>query len=148
MSATWRRSKALVPPGTYFVRVRAANTVGVSAPSNQVTVTVASAAACTTAPPAPASILAQSGGLLVALSWPASAGATSYLLDAGTASGATDVGTASVGNVTTYQGVGAAGSLLRARARRQCVRRERAVHRDGGHARAAARRPSCPRAWP
>ena len=113
--------EGLVPPGTYFVRMRAANTVGVSAPSNQLSVTVASAAACTTAPPAPTSILAQSGGLLVALSWPASAGATTYLLDAGTASGATDVGTASVGNVTTYQGVGAAGGyFVRVRAANAC----------------------------
>ncbi len=32
--------EGLVPPGTYFVRVRAANTLGVSAPSNEVVVTV------------------------------------------------------------------------------------------------------------
>lgn len=111
----------IVPPGTYFVRVRAANALGVSAPSNQVVVTVSSAASCTTAPPAPASMLAQGGGLLVALSWPASAVATSYLLDAGTASGATDIGTATVGNVTTYQGVGVTGTyFVRVRAANAC----------------------------
>jgi len=113
--------EGLVPPGTYFVRVRAANTVGVSEQSNQVTVTVSSTAACITAPPAPASMLAQSGGLLVALSWPASPGATSYLLDAGSARSATGIGTASVGNTTTYQGVGLAGTyFVRARAANAC----------------------------
>ncbi len=113
--------EGLVPSRSYFVRVRAANAVGVSAPSNQVSVMVSSAAACTAAPPAPASILAQSGGLLVALSWPVSPAATSYLLEAGTASGATDIGTAVVGNVTAYQGVGVAGAyVVRVRAANAC----------------------------
>ncbi len=113
--------EGLVPPRTYFVRVRAANTVGLSAPSTQVSLTVSSSAACAAAPPVPASILAQSGGLLVALSWPASPAATSYLLEAGTASGATDIGTAVVGNVTTYQGVGVPGAyVVRVRAANAC----------------------------
>ena len=113
--------EGLVPPGTYFVRVRAANAAGVSAASTQVTVVVASAASCATPPPAPAGYTAQVGGLLLALAWPASPGATSYFVEAGLSSGATSVPPTNLGNVTTYQGTAPPGTYFtRVRAANAC----------------------------
>ena len=76
-----------VPPGTYYVRVVAQNTGGVSAPSNEVAVTVAGPAV----PAAPTLNAPTVNGNTVSLSWsPGSGGGapTSYLLTALTPGGA------------------------------------------------------------
>ena len=111
----------LVPPRTYFVRVRAVNAAGTSGPSNQVTVDVSTTASCTTPPPVPTGYTVQTGGLLVALAWSASPAATAYLLEAGLSSGATSAPPVNLGTGTTYQGVGPAGTYFtRLRAANAC----------------------------
>lgn len=96
--------EGIVPPGTYFVRVRAVNVQGVSTPSNEVQVQVTTTAACATAPPTPLGFTGQSGGLLASLTWLPAPAATGYVLDVGPAPGVTS-GSAQLGNVTTFQAV-------------------------------------------
>jgi hypothetical protein len=69
------------PPGTYFVRVRAVTTCGVSAPSNEVVLTVAGA----TAPGPPGTPVASVNGNIVTLSWAAPMGTSveGYILEVG-----------------------------------------------------------------
>lgn len=112
--------QGIVPPGTYFVRVRGVNAAGVSAPSGQVTVDVSTTASCVTPPPVPTGFTAQTGGLLAALSWSAAPGATGYVLEVGRASGLVE-GTLGLGPVTTYQTLAPAGSYFtRLRAQNAC----------------------------
>jgi len=85
---------------TYFYNVAANNSVGVSPDSNEVSVVPA---ATGTAPSAPSGLVATAGNASVALTWTASAGATSYSVYRGTApgaEGATAVGTATSGSFT------------------------------------------------
>jgi fibronectin type 3 domain-containing protein len=70
---------------TYFYNVAANNAVGVSPDSNEVSVTPAAAG---TVPAAPAGLTATASNGSVALTWTASAGATSYSIFRGTAHGA------------------------------------------------------------
>jgi hypothetical protein len=79
--------EAVVPPGTFFVRIRAVNVHGLSGPSNEASLTVADTAVCVAPPPVPANYIAQAGGLLASLAWDASPAATSYHLEAGTGPG-------------------------------------------------------------
>ena len=112
--------QGLVPPGTYFVRVRGVNAAGVSAPSGQVQVVVSTTASCVTPPPVPTGFTAQTGGLLAALSWSAAPGATGYVLDVGRASGLVE-GSLGLGPATTYQTLVPAGSYFtRLRAQNAC----------------------------
>ncbi len=77
-----------VPTGQYFVRVRARNAVGTSAPTSDVIVSVG----CT--PPAPPSTFtAVVTGNSVAVTWAVAAGTTSTVIDAGYAAGATALST-------------------------------------------------------
>ena len=78
---------------TYFYNVAANNAVGVSPDSNEVTVVPAGAV---TTPAAPTGLTATAGNATVALTWGASAGATSYSIFRGTTAGgesATAIGT-------------------------------------------------------
>jgi uncharacterized protein YkwD len=83
-----------VPPGTYYVRVLATNALGASAPSNEITVTIASPSA----PGAPSLNPPQVSGRTVALSWsPGSGGApTGYTLTASTTPGGPPIATVPV----------------------------------------------------
>jgi hypothetical protein len=72
--------EADAPAGTYFVRVRAANACGESAPSNDVSFTVGSGAFI---PARPEWTRAEVGPGTVTLSWAAVAGAAGYLIEAG-----------------------------------------------------------------
>lgn len=113
--------EAQVPPGVYYLRVRALTAAGASGPSNEVVATVSSTAACTTAPPTPTGYAGQVNGLFVALSWNASPAATSYVVEAGTASGAANLGAVAVGAVTSVQNtVGAGTYFTRVRAVNAC----------------------------
>src|SRR6185312_738369 len=85
---------------TYFYNVAANNSVGTSPDSNEVSVVPAGTA---TAPAAPSGLVATAGNDSVALTWNASAGATSYSIYRGTAAGAegtTPVGTATSNSFT------------------------------------------------
>jgi len=110
-----------VPDGTYYVRLRASNSIGVSPPSNEATLVVG----CTSAPGAPGglTILSNSGGT-VALGWQASAGgATTYILEAGSASGLANLVTLNLGSATPGFGAGgvAAGTyFVRVRGMNRC----------------------------
>ncbi|MEP7116533.1 MAG: PQQ-dependent sugar dehydrogenase [Acidobacteriota bacterium] len=109
------------PVGTFFVRVRAVHAAGLSGPSNQVTVVVASAASCTSPPPVPTGYGAQSGGLLAALAWAPSFNASAYLLEVGLSTGATSFPVSNLGNVTSFQAVAPAGTYFtRIRAANAC----------------------------
>jgi uncharacterized protein YkwD len=83
-----------VPPGTYFVRVLSTNALGTSAPSNEISVTVASPSA----PGAPSLNPPQVSGATVTLSWsPGNGGApTGYTLMASTTPGGAPIATVPV----------------------------------------------------
>ena len=74
--------------GTYFLRVRASNAGGTSAPSNEALLTVT--AGCTT-PAMPGNLTASISGSNVTLNWVAGTGATAYVLEAGSSPSRTDI---------------------------------------------------------
>lgn len=94
--------EGVVPPGTYFVRIRTVSASGTSGPSNERRLDIATTAACTTPPPVPQGFAGQTGGLFVNIAWQPSFAATGYVLDVGTSSGVTQA-SAPVGNVTAFQ---------------------------------------------
>jgi titin len=112
-----------VPPGTYYVRVRARNSSGTSAPSNEVVLTVVGGgtAPCGVAPGAPTGLTASALGSLVTLTWNAPGGAcapTSYVLEAGSSSGASNLASTSTGSTATTlsaNGIGAGTYYVRIR---------------------------------
>ncbi len=87
-----------VPPGLYYLRVRAVNAAGVSAPSREIAV-VAGAAGCIAAPPPPEPPYAAINGAELALGWFPTPGAstTSYTIQAGSADGLAELGTVPLG---------------------------------------------------
>jgi predicted phage tail protein len=97
-----------VPVGTYYVRVRASNVSGSSAPSNEVQV----ASTCPIPQP-PRNLAFTKSGAQVTFTWlpPASGPAPqAYILVAGTAPGLENVATANVGPVTTVAASGPPGT--------------------------------------
>ena len=84
-----------VPPGMYFVRVRAVNAAATSGPSNEVQFTVAGCL-----PAVPSGFQAAVSGARVDFSWQSVPG-TSYLLQAGRAPGLADIGTLPLGSGST-----------------------------------------------
>jgi hypothetical protein len=108
-----------VPPGTYYVRVRARNASGTSAPSNEIVVTVAGA--CATIPGAPTGLSSAVNGSSVTLTWQAPVGGcapTSYFIEAGSSPGLSNLAAFSTGSASTsYQasGVGAGTYYVRVR---------------------------------
>lgn len=102
-----------VPPGTYFLRVRARNIAGTSAPSNEATVVV------TAEPPGPPVNLTGSAvGSSVTLQWqpPASGGTpTGYTLIAGTAPGLANVAVLPLGPATGISANGVPGGTYHLR---------------------------------
>jgi titin len=89
----------LVPPGTYFVRLSAANACGASGPSGEVVVTVG---APDPLPAAPTNVTATVSGSAVTLAWtPPPGPVTGYMLEGGNDVGLANIGTARVGAVTS-----------------------------------------------
>ncbi len=106
-----------VGDGTYFVRVRASNAVGVSGPSNEVTLIVG-----TVPPGAPSGLVWSSAGSSITLSWTAPGTGDSpaaYTIEAGSSPGLADLANFSTGNTVTSfasSGVGNGTYFLRVRA--------------------------------
>jgi hypothetical protein len=109
--------------GVYYVRVRAVTAAGVSAPSNEATLIVGGAAACTGAPSAPGPLNASVAGSTVLLNWGAASGQpSSYLLEAGSSAGASNLVLSDVGNSTSLTATGVAAGVyyVRVRAKNAC----------------------------
>jgi lysophospholipase L1-like esterase len=82
-----------VPAGTYYVRVRGKNAVGVSAPSNELVLNV-TGAGCAGPPSAPTNLRNTITGSTVVLTWNAPVGGcapTSYVIQAGSVAGSSNV---------------------------------------------------------
>jgi hypothetical protein len=113
-----------VGAGVYYVRVRAMNTNGVSAASNEVKLVVGNhaAASCGAAPPAPGSLAASVAGSTVTLVWGTAAGQpTAYVLEAGSRPGAADLATTDLtGTSMTATAVGPGMYFVRVRAKNAC----------------------------
>lgn len=108
-----------VGPGVYYVRVRAANAVGLSAPSNETVLVVACAA-----PAAPSGLINTYNSFgTVAFSWLPSAGATTYIVEAGSAPGLADLANSDLGSAApsfTTASVRAGTYFVRLRAQNSC----------------------------
>jgi hypothetical protein len=98
-----------VPNGTYFIRVRAIYAGGLSAPSNEVTVTIGSGCA----PPSAPTLTVTVSGTTVMLSWsvPASGSAPFvFTLLAGSSTGTSNLANLPLGGVTSFQAIAPPGT--------------------------------------
>jgi FG-GAP repeat protein/BACON domain-containing protein len=111
-----------VPNGTYYVRVRAVTPGGVGGPSNEATLVVGGASACSTAPTSPVALASRVSGSTVTLTWGAAGGVSSYILEAGSRSGTSNLVVSDVGGSTTLTAanVGAGTYYVRVRAKNAC----------------------------
>jgi len=112
-----------VGAGSYYIRVRASNSAGTSAASNE-SILVVGGGGCTSAPGAPSgfTLTGNSGGT-VSFAWGGSAGATSYVIEAGSAPGSANLANSDLGSSATsatFTGVGAGTYYVRLRARNAC----------------------------
>jgi len=108
-----------VGSGTYYVRVRAVNAAGTSAPSNEAVLVVGAAGCGALAAPGNFALTFDVGGT-VSFAWTASPGATSYSIEAGSAPGLTNLANSNLGSAATsatFNGVGAGAYYVRLRAR-------------------------------
>jgi uncharacterized repeat protein (TIGR03803 family) len=102
-----------VPPGTYFVRVVAANASGTSAPSNEIVVTVGGGSGCSLVPAVPTGLSTSSSGSNVTISWQKPAVGcppTSYILQAGSAPGLSNLANFNTGSEATTFSTGGVGA--------------------------------------
>jgi hypothetical protein len=98
-----------VPPGTYFVRIRAIDADGQGAPSNEVVVTV-TGGGCT-APPNPPVLTAAVSGRSVNLTWSSGGCPTSnFALHAGSSPGSSNLAIANMGVRTSFSATVPAGT--------------------------------------
>jgi hypothetical protein len=121
LSASTTLQASGVAPGRYYVRVRARNALGISAPSNEIEVVVGVIIVPGPSCPSPPRSLTGAGSFgTVTLSWqaPLSGTVQSYIIEAGTARGATNIATLNNGLSTTFirAGVPAGVYYLRIRA--------------------------------
>jgi hypothetical protein len=119
-SASTTLEASAVAPGTYYVRIRARNALGISPPSNEIRVVVGNILVPGPGCPGPPRALTGAGSLgSVTLSWqpPLSGTVQSYILEAGTAPGATNVGTLNNGLSTTFIRAGVAAGVYYVRIR-------------------------------
>jgi hypothetical protein len=95
-------STSYVPNGTYFARVSAQNTAGMSPASNEVSFSVPRA--CGDAPEAPSNLQSSVSGLAVTLTWVApgsGAVVTGYVIEAGTSPGLANIAVVNTGSTAT-----------------------------------------------
>ncbi len=82
---------ARVGSGRYYVRVRAVNASGVSPPSEEVVVVVASNGTGATSPEAPREVVGWMSGARLTLTWRPPSDGASYVVEAGSASGLSEI---------------------------------------------------------
>jgi hypothetical protein len=117
-------SSSGVGGGNYYVRVRATNAAGTSAPSNEALLVVGNTG-CAGAPGAPGglAVVSVSGGTVV-LSWNAASGSpTTYIVEAGSVPGLTNLANSDLGGTATRftaSGVGRGTYYVRVRAKNNC----------------------------
>lgn len=113
-----------IPPGTYFIRILAANSAGVGPPSSEVTLVVAGPTPCSVPPSAPTNLVPLVQGSTVTLGWSPSVGlVTSYSIDVGSSSGLADLGSYDTGrtNATVvFSGVPQGTFYVRVRGKNAC----------------------------
>ena len=111
-----------VPPGTYYLRVRAVTPLGTSAPTADLAITVGGAACTTPAPPP--FVFAGADGSTVGVWWGIAAGTvpTSWVLEAGSGPGRSDLATLILTQLgpVEFNGVPPGVYHLRMRARNSC----------------------------
>jgi hypothetical protein len=93
-----------IPPGTYYLRVHAVDTTGVSLPSNEAVAVVGGGGPCLGPPAAPTGLTAAVAGLAVSLGFnPGSGGCpvTNYVLHAGSATGLSNITIVNLGPLTS-----------------------------------------------
>jgi hypothetical protein len=92
-----------VPDGTYFVRLRSLGPgSAISAPSNEVRITISGGCAGGPPPTAPTGFAARVSGTTVVLTWNSSGGSpSSYVLEAGSSPGASNLLSMDTGSSTT-----------------------------------------------
>jgi len=107
-----------VPPGTFYVRVRALNAAGSGPPSNEVTLGMSTVGVAL--PEAPMNVQAFMLEGLLTMTWqqpPRGGPATGYIVEAGSASGLTNIGSVAVtGRSLTFANVPNGFYFLRVRA--------------------------------
>lgn len=93
-----------VPPGTYYVRVRAIGSDGEGPPSNEGTVVVTGGTNCASPPDAPIGLTSTVSGPNVTLGWAPGAGcaATNYVVQAGSAPGLSNLATVNTGTALGF----------------------------------------------
>ena len=95
--------------GTYFVRVRAANSVGTGPASNEVVVIVTGVAPQPGVPGPPSGLATSVSGSTVTLAWTAASSGgspTAYLIEAGSSAGLSNLASFSTGDTATSLSVG------------------------------------------
>lgn len=102
-----------LPAGTYFLRLRASNAYGTSAPSDEQAFTIGSAT-CASPPERPLDVVAAASGTDVTIQWRSAPQSivTGYLLHVGTASGLANVGTIALGPVTSMTAMAPPGAFF------------------------------------
>jgi hypothetical protein len=104
-----------VPNGVYYVRVRAGNAEGISAPAEAIISIPGGGGACTAPPNAPTNLSAAVSGTTVTLTWrPSLTGcaATGYVVQAGAAAGLSNVAIINVGNSATLSATAPPGTYF------------------------------------
>jgi len=111
-----------VGAGAYYVRVRATNSSGTSAPTADALLVVGGG--CTAPPLAPTGFtLTFNSGGTVSFNWNAAAGATSYIIEAGSAPGLANLANANLGSPATsatFNGVPRGTYFVRLRSSNAC----------------------------
>lgn len=112
-SVTTSFTAAQVAPGTYYVRVRARNVVGFSAPANEVVVVVGGGPCASPNPPT--GLTVNVSGNVVTLAWQGPTGGsapTSYVLEVGPASGTSNLFNQDIGLTLTISGTVSSGTYF------------------------------------
>jgi hypothetical protein len=101
-----------VPAGIYYVRVRAIDASGESAPSNEVTVSLGAGGSCASAPNPPTLAPAAVSGTLVQLTWAQGGGcpATSFTIYAGSGPGLSNLASVNAGAALGFSASAGAGT--------------------------------------